>query len=860
MNRFLIILSLLQCVCGLQSVHSQTHSNVVSLSIEVKDSATAEPLIGVTCRVYSSSFKFYTYAISNNNGIVRLSPQQSDWLEFSFLGYEKKKVRASHYHSAGRNIVYMNPSDEVLKEVQIKAPPISSRNDTLVYGVGAFAKAGDRHLEDVLKRMPGIKVSSNGTVSVQGQTINKFYIEGMDLMGSNYNQVTQNMPIDAVTSVEVLENHQPVKLLQGKQLSEKAAINIRIAKTHKAYPFGELEGGLGFDPSRWNNRAFLTYISEKSQLLLSGNMNNIGNDLSEETTEHIDVTDLEAYEPIESPLLKTDLMLEQIPQNRYLRNKSYAGSANYLRKLSANSTLRFNTQFYEDHSSRNSDTESSYGGSEPFILKENTSMNKKEYTIVPILKYELNSANTYISDELRFSGSRKSALTNISSNGTSIMETVKSRPSYIQNYFSSSFAVKGKILQAKSLMRYFDRKESLYDISDSTGIYNSSDCYTYKSFVSKNTLSSKFTLFRNYLDLGVKTNFHDNTYDYAGNMRHQSLNVLLSPNYYVKYGSRSHLSLAVPMGWTQARLRNYNDTWKSHSFFSFMPEISVLQAFSDAFTLGGSASLSSEEEAAPFYSPNLLRIGYRTVYLNDNNLYRSTGYLLSLRLKYRDLASMFFSNLSVSYSNVRHNSYSHYDYTDSLTIIHQIQGENNRKTLIINGMADKSFVNAGVSIKTEITYNQDSYLLSQASELVNNRSHILSGHINMTFQKYNWLRFVFDTVGTLFWEKNSYQNSETLSTVSTNATVFVFPFRGLEMKMTCNSLTNEISSSQYKSLTLLDASMNYKINKTWEVGLFGTNLLNTRSYIVTQNSGFNRYSSFLPLRSREVLIRILKRF
>ena len=91
---------------------------------------------------------------------------------------------------------------------------------------------------------------------------------------------------------------------------------------------------------------------------------------------------------------------------------------------------------------------------------------------------------------------------------------------------------------------------------------------------------------------------------------------------------------------------------------------------------------------------------------------------------------MFFSNLSVSYSNGKRESYFHYDYTDSLNIIRQIQGENNYKTFIINGMADKTFVDAGLSLKTEITYNQNSYLLSQSSELMNNKSHVLSAMVS----------------------------------------------------------------------------------------------------------------------------------
>lgn len=848
------------CVCGLQSAYPQTHTDAITLSFEVNDSTTLEPLVGVTCRVYSSSGKFYSYGISDKKGVMKLQTHLNDWLEFSFLGYEKLKINISSNQSPRTHIVFMKPSTVALREVQIKAPPISARNDTLVYRVSAFTKAGDRHLEDVLKRLPGVKVSANGTVSIQGKAINKFYIEGMDLMGNNYNQVTQNMPIDAVTSVEVLENHQPVKMLQGKQLSDKAALNIKIDKSHKSRPFGELEGGLGLSPTRWDNRAFVTHIANKSQLLLSGKMNNTGNDLSEETTEHIDVTDLEAFEPITSPLLTTDLVQEQLPQNRYLYNKSYAGGVNFLRKLSDNSTLRFNTQLYEDHSSRNNSIEYIFGGLHPLSLREDASMKKKDFTIVPILKYELNSANTFVSDELRVSVSKKSAITAILSNESSINETVKTHPSYIQNYFSSSFPVGNTILQAKSLIRYFDRTESLNDISDSTIIYNCSNRYAFKSFVAKGTLSTKFLLFRNYLDLGVKAYYHNNSYDYNGNTHHQDLNVIFSPSYYVKYGKRSGLTIALPIGWMYARLLPVNESIKNRGFFSLSPEISFNHAFSDEFSLGFSASIGNSNDTKPFYSPDFLRIGYRTVYLYDSNLYKNTDYLLSLRLKYRNLASMFFSNLSVSYSNGKRESYFHYDYTDSLNIIRQIQGENNYKTFIINGMADKTFVDAGLSLKTEITYNQNSYLLSQSSELMNNKSHVLSAMVSSTFHKYKWLKLILDATGTLFWEKNSYHDSETLSSVNANASIYLFPFKGFEIKLKCQSLTNEISESHYKSLTLFDASMHYKINKTWEIGLTGTNLLNRKLYSVTQNSGLNSYNTLLPLRGREVLAKLLLRF
>lgn len=88
----------------------------------------------------------------------------------------------------------------------------------------------------MLKKLPGIKVAENGSVSYQGRAINRFYIEGQDLMGDNYTQATRNMPVNAVRDVEVMEDHQPIKLLQGRKPSESAALNIKLDKGHWARP------------------------------------------------------------------------------------------------------------------------------------------------------------------------------------------------------------------------------------------------------------------------------------------------------------------------------------------------------------------------------------------------------------------------------------------------------------------------------------------------------------------------------------------------------------------------------------------------------------------------------------------------
>ena len=105
---------------------------------------------------------------------------------------------------------------------------ISSHGDTLLYNVAAFRSASDRNIEDVIRKLPGISVSENGTISYQGESINKFYIEGLDLLSGRYALATRNISPDDIASVSIYENHQPKKVLKDISFSEKAALNLKL--------------------------------------------------------------------------------------------------------------------------------------------------------------------------------------------------------------------------------------------------------------------------------------------------------------------------------------------------------------------------------------------------------------------------------------------------------------------------------------------------------------------------------------------------------------------------------------------------------------------------------------------------------
>lgn len=851
----LFIISIL-CACATWLCPARAQSVGRSLSFTVRDAGRGTALGNVVCKVYTAGGKFHAYAISDGAGRLRITVGKGDMLEFSYVGYGALKARADAYAEGRDNVVELREGDTVLREVTIKARPVTAHGDTLAYNVASFVKPGDVHLEDVLRKMPGIKVADNGAVSYQGKAINKFYIEGKDLLGSSYGQATRNMPVGAVATVEVLENHQPVKMLRGRQFSDKAALNIKLEKSHRARPFGEAEGGLGGSPTVWNNSLFLTQILGKSQLMLTAKMNNSGEDISGDTREYIDISDLDAYEPLPSRLLSTETGPEALPLSRYVRNKSYSAGLNYLTNVSADATLRLNVLAYEDHSSAASDYRYTYGGTRTVSISELNRQRMQTLTVMPIMRYELNGDNVYLSDELRYSFSRSAMDNVLTANGTGIAERTYSRPAYVRNYLAASVPAGNLIVQARSLLRYYDRNEALDDAADSARLYNVAERYSTRAFTARNSVTTSIPLWGNNLDVGFRAYYVGTQYGYSGRVRNGKLRIGFTPRYVMQFGNDRVLSVGMPVEWLDVSNSLPAGDGHGRSCLALSPSADLNYRIDDKWRFGLSASMDVDNMTGNFFSAYALRTSYRTVYVPGTDVYLSRSYRLSARLNYRNLATMFFWNASVAYSDERLDGFTDYDYTDSLTVITLTAGANHRRNLMADIGADKSFTDAGLTLKAGLEYEVSSYLLSQSGIRTMNRSHVMSANLNAVWQKLKWLRLTLGVTGTLCWERNDVERADALSSLTGNASVFLFPLKGLGIKLRYYNYTNELSPSHYKSAGLLDADISYEINKTWKVGCSLANMLNAREYTIMQTSGVNTSRYSIPLRGREVLFKV----
>lgn len=412
------------------------------------------------------------------------------------------------------------------------------------------------------------------------------------------------------------------------------------------------------------------------------------------------------------------------------------------------------------------------------------------------------------------------------------------------------------MLQVRSLVRYVNHREELVTTSDSLPLYNVTERFATQSTMTRNVITTSIPTLGNDLDISLQAYYRNNSYNYQSAIYHHTFKLQGEPGYTWKYTKQSYVSFGLPIEWTRISLSEKNNKLSVRNFIAFKPYLTLKQVLTSKLSVNLSSSISTDDNSLDFYALKPLREGYRNIQVTGNDIYKSTHLYTSLHFRYRNLATMLFANLSLTHSDTRSEAYSHYEYNDSMTIMKWVRGSNHRHNTAINAMVDKTFIPIGLSLKVDATYNRDSYLVSQSGVMVNNHSHNASGTLTTSFQKLSWMRLSAAFTAKYYWERSSIMKLDVLSSYTTNLSIYLFPTKNMELKMKFYNLTNEISDGHYHTCSLLDGDFNYKINNVWELGLLATNLLNSKSYSITQNIGINTFNTFLPLRGREILLRL----
>ena len=208
------------------------------------------------------------------------------------IGNFTLKITALNYETQSIEIKITNENRVIEKNITLKYKPIelkeiiivskrtiTIKKDTIVFDAKSFLQGNEQVVEDLLKKIPGLNIDTNGTIKVGNQEIEKVMIDGDDMFEKGYKILTKNMPVNPIDQVQLLQNYSNNKHLKGIENSTKVALNLTLKEDAKRVWFGNMQAGYGvISGNRYEFRSNLMNFGKKNKYYFLTNLNNTGND------------------------------------------------------------------------------------------------------------------------------------------------------------------------------------------------------------------------------------------------------------------------------------------------------------------------------------------------------------------------------------------------------------------------------------------------------------------------------------------------------------------------------------------------------------------------------------------------------
>ena len=229
-----------------------------------KDTAENE----VKSTVTDASGNFNLTDISNDSFIV----------EISSVGYQKiKRPVTVGDTTKDMGTLTFTKQGKDLEDVTIiaKEPPVSQKGDTTQYSASQYKVNPDATTEDLIKKMPGITVAKDGTVTAHGETVQKVTVDGKDFFGDDASAALRNLPSMVVDKIQVFDRLSDQAQLTGFDDGNSVkAINIVTKSGIKNGQFGRVYAGYGTD-ERYAAGGNMSFFNGTRRISIVGNFNNI---------------------------------------------------------------------------------------------------------------------------------------------------------------------------------------------------------------------------------------------------------------------------------------------------------------------------------------------------------------------------------------------------------------------------------------------------------------------------------------------------------------------------------------------------------------------------------------------------------
>ena len=240
-----------------------------------------EPLLNAAVQLFAMPDSvFKAGGASDLEGKFSISVEAGDYLmRISYVGFLpiEKAVKIAAKKTTELGNIELKPDVVSLKEAIVTAevPPVTMSEDTMVYNSAAFRVPAGSMLEELLKKYPGVEISDDGTITVNGKTVNRILMKGKDFFGTDKNMALKNIPADVVDRVKFYDKDSDFKRVTGiDDGEEEAVLDLQMKRGADQGWFSNTDVAYG-SHDRYSAKNTTSHFTDKAQMSLILSANNI---------------------------------------------------------------------------------------------------------------------------------------------------------------------------------------------------------------------------------------------------------------------------------------------------------------------------------------------------------------------------------------------------------------------------------------------------------------------------------------------------------------------------------------------------------------------------------------------------------
>jgi hypothetical protein len=812
----------------------------------VTDAATGLPVEMAAVRLLKGkSEAVVRYTFTDAKGAFTLpAVRASDSLQIavSLLGYKEWKETVL---PGGQLHIRLEEQPFRLREVAVRPGRVRGQRDTVRYDVAQFLTSRDETVKDVIRKLPGIDVDDLGVISFNGKSIRNFYVEGLDLTAGRYSQITDNLDAKAVESIELLENHQPVRILQDKVRTDDIALNLKLKPDFRSRWILAFRGGAGVSPFLWEASASAMQLSRKSQSGYIYKGDNTGKDVTEEQVRFFDSRQGKLPEQEAPSFLSQPSILAPLKKERLLFNDVHSLAVNRLYRLGETALLRINAGYAHDTRRQERESETVYfRPGDSLCVAEQTAGRISSRQAEVSLNLENNTPDYFTDNRFKVAGNWGRSLF-LATGSHPVNQQIKTDNTELRNDFRQLWSPAGYTLEARSLIRYTHSPSRLI-VDGGRERYLLNHLYTDHSFT---LIRKRGRLSRQY-GAGVTGQ--------ASNLK-SGFSLYALPSWQWSR-LKWYAALALPVVWT-----NYPGGGLSRVAASPSASFDCKLNYAWRFSLHAGYREQYGDilnfRAAPYHTD------YRHTVWNDGELpvLRLQNY--SAYGEYKKTVREFFAFLSVAHTRSRSDRiYGQLIEGNRLTLASRhLSGKGDN--WLLRGAISKGFYELG--IKTSLGYQ---FSRSRGEQLSQSQTEPLSRGEPLSWgERLPFVAASMQYEPKISWSPSRYIEASYQSVIRYGGSVIgrntrlaplwnivqeatvsyeLFPF---ELNLSASYYHNDVNSDLSAAAFFADISFRLKLGG-WQFEAFATNLFDKRQYRYAEYASLQSYTSRINIRGRELLM------